>query len=92
MPLFGTVPLVRMIGPNGPQLINARQYRNVTIVDQLAPRLELRVGVGVNAETVTITRGALRTIDCPGDEACPVWPAAAPHLAHRQHTPSEVRP
>ncbi len=82
--LFGTVPLVRIVGPNGPQLVNARQYLNVTILDQLPPRLELRVGGGIHAETVTITRGALRTIDCPGDEACPVWPAAAATLARRR--------
>jgi len=35
--LFGTVPLVRLLGPNGPQLVNARQYLNVVIVDQLPP-------------------------------------------------------
>jgi type IV secretory pathway VirB9-like protein len=81
--LFGTVPEVRMIGPNGPQLVNSAQYLNVVIVDQLAPRLELRVGIGPQAEVVTIARGALRTIDCPGDTACPVWPAAASTLAQR---------
>jgi len=81
--LFGTVPLLRMVGPNGPQLLNARQYLNVVIVDQLPAKAELRVGIGERAETVTITRGALRTIDCPGDTACPVWPAAAQQLARR---------
>jgi type IV secretory pathway VirB9-like protein len=81
--LFETVPVVRMIGPNGPQLINVRQYLNVVIVDQLAPRLELRVGIGENAEIVTITRGNLRTIECPADPNCPVWPAAAQTLARR---------
>ena len=44
--LFETVPLVRMVGPNGPQLVNSRQFLNVVILDQLAPRLELRVGIG----------------------------------------------
>jgi type IV secretory pathway VirB9-like protein len=82
--LFETVPMLRLIGPNGPQLLNARQYLNVVIVDQLLPRGELRVGLGEHAETVTITRGALRTIACPGDAACPVWPAAAATLARRQ--------
>jgi type IV secretory pathway VirB9-like protein len=81
--LFETAPMVRMIGPNGPQLINARQYLNILIIDQLAPRLELRIGLGETAEVVTIARGALRTIACPGDEACPVWPSAAQVLAQR---------
>jgi hypothetical protein len=81
--LFETVPLVRLIGPNGPQLVNARQFLNVVIVDQLVPRAELRVGLGAHAETVTITRGALRTIACPGDAACPVWPQAAQALARK---------
>jgi type IV secretion system protein VirB9 len=81
--LFDTVPLVRLVGPNGPQLVNARQYLNVVILDQLVARAELRVGLGEHAETVAITRGALRTIDCPGDAACPVWPQAATTLAGR---------
>ena len=81
--LFETVPMLRLIGPNGPQLVNARQFLNVVIVDQLVPRAELRVGRGEHAEVVTITRGAMRTIACPGDEACPVWPQAAPQLAQR---------
>jgi len=82
--LFGAVPVIRMVGPNGPQLLNARQYLNVVIVDQLPATAELRVGLGEHAETVTITRGALRTIDCPGDAACPVWPQAAQTLAGRK--------
>jgi type IV secretory pathway VirB9-like protein len=81
--LFDTVPLVRLIGPNGPQLVNARQFLNVVIVDQLVGRAELRVGLGETAETVTITRGTLRTIACPSDEACPVWPHAAQLLAQK---------
>jgi type IV secretory pathway VirB9-like protein len=82
--LFDTVPLLRLIGPNGAQLVNARQYLNVVIVDQLVGRAELRVGLGEHAEKVTITRGTLRTIACPGDPACPVWPQAASTLARRQ--------
>ena len=81
--LFGTVPLLRLLGPNGPQLVNARQYLNVVIVDQLVARAELRVGLGERAETVTITRGTVRTIACPGDSACPVWPQAATTLSGR---------
>ena len=78
------LPLLRLLGPNGPQLVNTRQFLNVVIVDQLLARAELRVGIGERAETVTITRGALRTIACPGDEACPVWPEAAATLARKQ--------
>jgi len=81
--LFGSVPVARMIGPSGPQLLNARQYLNVVIVDQLPARVELRVGTGAQAEVVTITRGDLRTVACPGDHACPLWPAAAQTLARR---------
>ena len=83
--LFESVPLVRAIGVNGPQLLNARQHLNVVILDALFPTLELRVGVGDAAELVTITRGkGLRTITCPDDgEDCPQWPAAARHLARR---------
>ena len=86
--LFETVPMIRLVGPNGPQLVNSRQFLNVVIVDQLVPRAELRVGIGEHAETVTISRGALHTIACPGDEAgqCPVWPQAAQVLAQR-HPP-----
>src|SRR5262249_32719691 len=44
--LFESVPLVRLISPNGPQLVNARQYLNIVILDQLIARAELRVGTG----------------------------------------------
>jgi type IV secretory pathway VirB9-like protein len=82
--LFAEVPLIRKIGPNGPQLINARQYLNVVILDELAGRLELRVGIGEQAEVVTVMRGRLRTIQCPDDAECPQFPAAAQHLAGRK--------
>ena len=83
--LFESVPLVRAIGVNGPQLLNARQHLNVVILDALFPTLELRVGVGEGADVVTITRGkGLRTITCPDDGAdCPHWPDAAPYLGGR---------
>jgi type IV secretory pathway VirB9-like protein len=81
--LFETVPMLRLMGPHGPQLVNTRQFLNVVIVDQLVPRAELRVGLGEHAETVTITRGALKTIACPGDPGCPVWPQAAQGLARK---------
>jgi type IV secretion system protein TrbG len=49
--LFGTVPLLRMLGPHGPQRVHARQYLNVVIVDQLLATAELRVGTGERADT-----------------------------------------
>jgi P-type conjugative transfer protein TrbG len=82
--LFEKVPMLRLVGSNGPELVNARQFLNVVIVDQLVGHAELRVGLGERAETVTIRRGELRTIACPGDAACPVWPQAAATLARRQ--------
>ena len=82
--LFGTVPLVRIVGPNGPQVVNSHQFLNVVILDLAdVPRVELRVGTGEQAELVTILRGSLRTIQCPGDFNCPQWPEAALHLAGR---------
>ena len=85
--LFETVPMLRLIGPNGPQLVNVRQYLNVLMLDQLLPRGELRVGIGDHAETVTITRGQMQTIACPGHPSCPVWPAAAQVLAQKGGQP-----
>jgi type IV secretion system protein VirB9 len=92
--LFDTVPVVREIGPNGPQLVNARQFLNVVILDKLVSRLELRVGLGEQAEVVTVTRGALRTIQCPDEPECPVWPQAAQVLARKgsSTTPPTTRP
>jgi type IV secretory pathway VirB9-like protein len=81
--LFESAPLVRLVGVNGPQLVNARMFLNVVILDQLAARLELRLGIGEEAEVVTVTRGRLKTIDCPGSPECPQWPAAASQLARR---------
>jgi len=79
--LAGRVPLLRLVGPNGPEVTNPRQYLNVLIVDQVIERAELRVGTGENAEVVTITRGSLRLIQCPSDPDCPRWPDAARLLA-----------
>lgn len=79
--LFSVVPLLRVIGPNGPMPVNGRQYLNILIVDQLFARAELRTGTGEAAAVVTIERGALRLVACPADqEACPRWPAAAYRL------------
>jgi len=52
--LFESVPLLRLIGPNGPQLVNSLQYLNVVIVDQLVARAELRLGTGERAQVVTM--------------------------------------
>jgi type IV secretion system protein TrbG len=81
--LFESVPLLRLMGPNGPQVVNARQYLNVLIVDQRIASAELRVGTGAHAEVVTIRRGALQMIHCPDSPECPRWPAAARALRRR---------
>jgi P-type conjugative transfer protein TrbG len=69
-------PLVRLIGPNGPEVLNARQVGSVMILDRIIHRLELRIGTGDRAEVVTVQRETPRTIHCPGHEECPVWPEA----------------
>jgi type IV secretion system protein VirB9 len=70
-------PLVRAVGVNGPELINARQVGSVIVLDRIINRLELRLGTGKTAEVVTVQRHTPRSITCPGDEACPVWPGQA---------------
>jgi type IV secretion system protein TrbG len=67
-------PLIRLIGPNGPELVNARQVGSVMVLDRLINRAELRLGTGERAEVVTVQREVPRTIHCPGDAECPVWP------------------
>ena len=77
--LHQKMPLLRGMTEYGtPYLLNSRQYGEWVVVDELAPRLELRRGAGELAERVVITREALRSIQCPGEEACPRWPA--PHV------------
>lgn len=80
--LYQEAPFLRLIGPQGPQLTNSRQYQTVYIIDQLISRAELRLGAGEHAQVVTITRGPLQTITCPGHEQCPQWPTA-PRVAGR---------
>ena len=76
--LHQRMPLLRGMTEQGkPYLLNARQYGEWVVVDALAPRLELRRGAGDDAQRVVLTRDQVRTITCPGDVACPVWPAAA---------------
>jgi type IV secretion system protein TrbG len=67
-------PMVRLVGPNGYELVNARQVGSVMVLDHLFNVAELRIGTGKTAETVRIVRQAPRTITCPSDPACPVWP------------------
>jgi type IV secretion system protein TrbG len=69
-------PLIRLLGAQGPEMVNARQAGNVVILDRLFNRAELRLGTGKTAAVVTVQRQAPRTITCPGDDACPVWPDA----------------
>lgn len=71
--LYQEAPLLRGIGVNGPYLLNSRQVGRVVVVDQVAPRLELRLGTGERASVVQVTRGMLDTINCPGHVQCPNW-------------------
>jgi type IV secretory pathway VirB9-like protein len=78
--LFQSVPLMRAMTPQGPAILNSRQLANVVIIDQLVDGIELRLGTqlkGDHADVVTITRGRLSTIECPGDAACPIFPRVA---------------
>lgn len=81
--LHQEAPMLRGIGANGPYLLNSRQINRVLIVDHLAPRLELRVGVGKTAQVVTITRQQLQRVTCPGNPQCPVWPQEPAWVAER---------
>jgi type IV secretion system protein VirB9 len=69
-------PLVRLVGSHGPEMVNARQAGNVVILDRLFNRVELRLGSQKTAEVVTVQRQLPKTITCPGDPECPVWPDA----------------
>jgi type IV secretion system protein TrbG len=81
---YADAPMLRLVGPNGPELVNSRQYASVLIVDRIFNRAELRLGIGPSAETVTITRQPPRTIDCPGDADCPVWPQSSATAARQE--------
>jgi type IV secretion system protein TrbG len=69
-------PLIRLVGSQGAEMVNARQAGNVVILDRLFNRAELRLGTGKTAQVVTVQRQVPRTITCPGSEECPVWPDA----------------
>jgi type IV secretion system protein VirB9 len=69
-------PLIRLVGSQGPEMVNARQAGSVVILDRLFNRAELRLGTGKTAQVVTVQRLAPRTITCPGDADCPAWPDA----------------
>jgi type IV secretory pathway VirB9-like protein len=73
--LHQRMPVIRGMDHAGkPFLVNSRQYKNWVVIDELPPRLELRSGAGEDALTVIVSRGELRTISCPGDATCPVFP------------------
>jgi type IV secretion system protein TrbG len=78
---YADAPMLRLVGPNGPEVANVSQYKNVLIVDRLFNRAELRIGLEKTAEVVTIIRQPPRTITCPGDAECPVWPQASSVVA-----------
>jgi type IV secretory pathway VirB9-like protein len=69
-----SAPMIRLLGPSGYELANARLAGSVLILDHLIDAAaELRHG----QETVRITRGPATRIDCPRDPRCPVWPESA---------------
>jgi len=69
-----SAPMARMIGANGPELVNPVLVDHVMVLDHLVPvSLELRLGSGEQAEVVRIVRGNPQRIECPGNPACPVW-------------------
>jgi type IV secretory pathway VirB9-like protein len=72
-----TGPMIRLVGASGPEVTNARLIASVMVLDHLINQAELRLGRGPAAEIVMITRLEARTIQCPGDPACPAWPALA---------------
>ena len=79
--LYMSAPLLRLLAPTSPAVVNVRQVRNVYILDLIFSHAELRVGEGDRAEVVTIRRDQLRTITCPGDPECPQWPDLRHHFA-----------
>jgi Oxidoreductase family, C-terminal alpha/beta domain len=72
-----TAPMIRLVGASGPEVTNARLIESVMVLDHLINQAELRLGRGPAADIVTITRLEACTIHCPGDPACPAWPALA---------------
>lgn len=69
------MPSVRGMNRRGePYLVNARYAAHWVVIDHVPERLELRDGADTDAGVVVITRHVLRSITCPGDEGCPVWP------------------
>ena len=80
---FAVAPMVRGKGPNGPFLVSSRHMDTVIILDQMIGVLELRYGEGETAQVVTVQRGPLTLIVCPGDGQCPLWPEEWPRQAGR---------
>jgi len=68
-------PMIRLLGVDGPELMNAKLLGSVMVVNHLSEHgFELRLGAGPHAETVIIRRQAPVEIRCPGSPACPTWP------------------
>jgi type IV secretory pathway VirB9-like protein len=69
-------PMIRLIGSNGYELVNARLVeQSVMVIDHLFAGAELRIGNTPQADVVRLVRGAPQRMSCPGDPACPVWPS-----------------
>jgi type IV secretory pathway VirB9-like protein len=72
-------PMVRLVGPTGPSLVNPRLVgRVMTLTHLIEHAMELRLGVGDQAEVVRVTRGELTPLHCPGAEGCPQWFTGSP--------------
>ena len=81
--LFKSVPLVRKIGPNGPQLVNSRQFLNTVILDELPARVELRVGTEHVCRDRHDHARPAADHQLSGRSGLPGWPAAATQLSAR---------
>ena len=89
---FAVAPMVRGNGPNGPFIVSARHMDTVMILDQMIGVLELRYGEGETAQVVTVQRGPLTMIVCPGDAQCPPWPDEWPRQARKEHAMTQAAP
>jgi hypothetical protein len=69
-------PMVCSVGPHGGELVDTRQVESVMVLDYFFKVAELPIGTGKTAETARMVRQPPRTMACPGDPACPVWPQA----------------
>ena len=82
--LHQSMPLLRGMTEYGtPYLLNSRQYGEWVVVDELAPRLELRRGAGELAERVVVTREQLRVDQLPRRGSLPPV-ARQPHALNEE--------